>query len=155
MNKEKFKLHWAVECQLRVVSFYLSWNLKCLHTSLSCLMYSRLLLVINVSYWANRVHLQSICMSWNICLCKFCKEKYPMSAVPYERTVYKIMEKYGITVSVLDKNKMWFFFFRWTCFTLTRNINGQNNMLMFGKSPCNLSSFLYSECIQYHSAYIF
>lgn len=116
MSKEKFKLHWAVECQLRVVSFYLSWNLKCLHTSLSCLMYNRLLLVINVSFWANRVHLQSMCMSWNICLCKFCNEKYPMSAVPYERTVYKIMEKYGITVSVLDKNKMWFFFLRMNMF---------------------------------------
>lgn len=123
-----------------------TWSARLL--VLSCLMYSRLLLVINVSCWANRVHLQSMCMSWNICLCKFCKENYPMSAVPYERTVYKIMEIYGITVSVLDKNKMWFFF-------LQMNMFYMNNMLMLGKSPCNLSSFLYSECIQYHSAYIF
>jgi len=28
-------------------------------------------------------------------------------------------------------------------------------MLMLVKSSCSLSSFLYSECIQYHSAYIF
>lgn len=155
MSKQKFKLHWAVECQLRVMSFYLSWNLKCLCTSLSCLIYSRLLLVINVSCWANRVHLQSVCMSWNICLCKFCKEKYPMSAVPYERTVYKIMENMKLQFQCWKKIKCDFFFFRWTCFTLTRKINGQNNMLMLGKSPCSLSSFLYGECIHYHSAYIF
>lgn len=45
----------------RKLSFYLSWNLRCLPASVPCLMYSRRILVINVPSWADRVHLRYIC----------------------------------------------------------------------------------------------
>jgi len=43
--------------------------------------------------------------SWQICHRKFCK-KYPDSKVPCKRTVYRIVEKFRETGSVLDKKKV-------------------------------------------------
>ena len=43
--------------------------------------------------------------SWKICHRKFCK-KYPDSKVPCKRTVYRIVEKFRKTGSVLDKKKI-------------------------------------------------
>lgn len=43
--------------------------------------------------------------SWQICHRKFCK-KYPDSKVPCKRTVYRIVEKFRKTGSVLDKKKV-------------------------------------------------
>jgi len=45
-------------------------------------------------------------MSWKKCHYRFCKKKYTVSAVPCNRSVYRMLGKLWMTASVLGRNKM-------------------------------------------------
>jgi len=59
----------------------------------------------------------------------FLKHKYHMPVMLCKRITRKIVEKYAITVSVMDEKKMCkvVFFSKEAGFTLSRNVNSHNN----------------------------
>jgi len=66
----------------------------------------------NLFCWTNGIHLRYFCKvhceSWKTCCWKFV-EAYPTHPAPCERKIYRTMDEYQITVSVLDKHKIWMY----------------------------------------------
>lgn len=93
---------------------------------------------------AKYIYLNKKC-SWKKCHGKFCKKKNPAPTVLCRNRVYRIVEKFWTTDSVVDKNKMQKLTFAldeaWL--TLSRNVSSQCNRWWCYKSPVQFIKFLY------------